>query len=68
MRFLVLVLVLLLVVLVLLLLFWLGLMRACVRVTVPMQSGNFVPCAVKEGDKVLLPEFGGTKVQIDEQV
>ena len=31
------------------------------------ESGNFVPCAVKEGDKVLLPEFGGTKVQIDEQ-
>ncbi|EGD74128.1 heat shock protein 10 [Salpingoeca rosetta] len=31
------------------------------------ESGEFMPCAVKEGDKVLLPEFGGTKVTIDDQ-
>ncbi|KAK8761669.1 hypothetical protein V5799_027066 [Amblyomma americanum] len=29
------------------------------------QSGQTIPMAVKEGDKVLLPEYGGTKVEID---
>ncbi|XP_065297390.1 10 kDa heat shock protein, mitochondrial [Dermacentor albipictus] len=28
-------------------------------------SGQTVPMAVKEGDKVLLPEYGGTKVEIE---
>jgi chaperonin GroES len=29
-------------------------------------SGNLHVCTVKPGDKVLLPEYGGTKVKIDE--
>ncbi|KAH8269994.1 hypothetical protein KR018_001880 [Drosophila ironensis] len=28
-------------------------------------TGNHIPIAIKEGDRVLLPEFGGTKVNID---
>lgn len=28
-------------------------------------SGQTIPMAVKEGDKVLLPEYGGTKVEIE---
>eukprot|EP00035_Acanthoeca_spectabilis_P019822 m.429832 g.429832 ORF g.429832 m.429832 type:complete len:101 (+) comp17073_c0_seq1:121-423(+) len=28
-------------------------------------DGECVPNAVKEGDKVLLPEFGGTKIELD---
>ncbi|KAL7731387.1 hypothetical protein ACLKA6_001413 [Drosophila palustris] len=30
-------------------------------------TGSHVPIGVKEGDRVLLPEFGGTKVQLDEK-
>ncbi|XP_022905190.1 10 kDa heat shock protein, mitochondrial isoform X2 [Onthophagus taurus] len=30
------------------------------------QQGEFVPLTVKVGDNVLLPEYGGTKVEIDE--
>ncbi|KAH8372305.1 hypothetical protein KR093_010994, partial [Drosophila rubida] len=30
-------------------------------------NGSHVPIGVKEGDRVLLPEFGGTKVQLDEK-
>ncbi|CAN7997624.1 unnamed protein product, partial [Ixodes hexagonus] len=29
------------------------------------ETGQTIPLAVKEGDKVLLPEYGGTKVEID---
>ncbi|KAL1430185.1 hypothetical protein MTO96_015350 [Rhipicephalus appendiculatus] len=29
------------------------------------ESGQTIPIAVKEGDKVLLPEYGGTKVEIE---
>ncbi|XP_040354772.2 10 kDa heat shock protein, mitochondrial isoform X1 [Ixodes scapularis] len=29
------------------------------------QAGQTIPPAVKAGDKVLLPEYGGTKVEID---
>ncbi|XP_055919817.1 10 kDa heat shock protein, mitochondrial-like [Eupeodes corollae] len=29
-------------------------------------NGNHVPVAIKEGDKVLLPQFGGTKLEIDD--
>jgi len=28
-------------------------------------TGDLIPPAVKEGDKVLLPEYGGTPVKID---
>lgn len=28
-------------------------------------TGQFVPCSVKAGDKVLLPEYGGNKIEID---
>ncbi|EDW19165.2 10 kDa heat shock protein, mitochondrial [Drosophila mojavensis] len=28
-------------------------------------TGSHIPIGVKEGDRVLLPEFGGTKVQLD---
>lgn len=31
------------------------------------KSGEHVPLAIKAGDTVLLPEFGGTKVQLDDQ-
>ena len=29
------------------------------------QSGQALPISVKVGDKVLLPEFGGDKVELD---
>jgi chaperonin GroES len=28
-------------------------------------TGDLIPVAVKEGDKVLLPEYGGTPVKLD---
>jgi chaperonin GroES len=28
-------------------------------------TGDLIPPAVKEGDKVLLPEYGGTPVKLD---
>ena len=31
------------------------------------QAGETVKMSVKEGDKVLLPEYGGEKVEIDKQ-
>lgn len=31
------------------------------------QNGNTVPVSVKAGDKVLLPEYGGTKLDIEDQ-
>ncbi|XP_036326065.1 10 kDa heat shock protein, mitochondrial [Rhagoletis pomonella] len=31
------------------------------------QSGNYIPVGVKEGDRVLLPEYGGTKVELDDK-
>ncbi|XP_062596012.1 10 kDa heat shock protein, mitochondrial-like [Saccostrea cucullata] len=31
------------------------------------QQGNIVPISVKVGDQVLLPEYGGTKVILDEK-
>lgn len=30
------------------------------------QKGEYIPLAVKVGDKVLLPEYGGTKVELEE--
>ena len=30
-------------------------------------KGEIVPPSVKEGDKVLLPEYGGTKIEIEEK-
>ncbi|XP_063363758.1 10 kDa heat shock protein, mitochondrial [Cydia amplana] len=30
-------------------------------------NGDFVPLMVKVGDKVLLPEYGGTKVSLDSE-
>ncbi|XP_023167607.1 10 kDa heat shock protein, mitochondrial [Drosophila hydei] len=30
-------------------------------------TGSHIPIGVKEGDRVLLPEFGGTKVQLDNE-
>ena len=32
------------------------------------QDGNNVPVSVNVGDKVLLPEFGGTKINFEEKV
>ncbi|XP_050436501.1 10 kDa heat shock protein, mitochondrial-like [Adelges cooleyi] len=29
-------------------------------------EGSFVPVDLKVGDRVLLPEYGGTKIQLDE--
>jgi len=31
------------------------------------EAGSYISCAVAEGDKVLLPEFGGTKVTFDKE-
>ncbi|KAG5676887.1 hypothetical protein PVAND_006691 [Polypedilum vanderplanki] len=31
------------------------------------QAGQTIPMGVKVGDQVLLPEFGGTKVELDDQ-
>lgn len=31
------------------------------------QNGQHVSMAIKEGDKVLLPEFGGTKIELDDK-
>ncbi|CAI9095987.1 OLC1v1032039C2 [Oldenlandia corymbosa var. corymbosa] len=31
------------------------------------KSGNAIPVAVKEGDTVLLPEYGGTQVKLGEK-
>ena len=33
-----------------------------------LQNGNVMTPSVKVGDKVLLPEYGGTKVVLEEQV
>lgn len=30
------------------------------------QDGSFAPIAVQVGEKVLLPEYGGTKVELEE--
>ncbi|XP_013380074.1 10 kDa heat shock protein, mitochondrial [Lingula anatina] len=30
-------------------------------------DGTVVPCSVVAGDKVLLPEYGGTKVEMDDK-
>uniref|UniRef100_A0A3Q2Y275 10 kDa heat shock protein, mitochondrial n=1 Tax=Hippocampus comes TaxID=109280 RepID=A0A3Q2Y275_HIPCM len=32
------------------------------------QKGNLQPVSVKVGEKVLLPEYGGTKVTLDDKV
>lgn len=29
------------------------------------RDGDLIPTSVKEGDKVLLPEYGGSLVQLD---
>lgn len=31
------------------------------------KAGNTIPVAVKEGDTVLLPEYGGTQVKLDDK-
>ena len=36
-------------------------------ITCLFQKGDIVPLAVKVGDQVLLPEYGGTKVEIEEK-
>ena len=33
-----------------------------------LQDGKVVPVCVNVGDKVLLPEYGGTKVEFEEKV
>ena len=33
-----------------------------------LQDGKVIPIGVKVGDKVLLPEYGGTKIVLEEQV
>ena len=32
------------------------------------QDGNFLKPSVAEGDRVFLPEFGGTKIEVDSKV
>ncbi|XP_036231045.1 10 kDa heat shock protein, mitochondrial [Bactrocera oleae] len=31
------------------------------------QSGNYIPMGVQEGDRVLLPKYGGTRVDMEDQ-
>lgn len=31
------------------------------------KTGDLIPTQVKEGDKVLLPEYGGQKVKVDDK-
>ncbi|CAJ1939603.1 unnamed protein product [Sphenostylis stenocarpa] len=31
------------------------------------KTGNFIPVSVKEGDRVLLPEYGGTQIKLDDK-
>lgn len=31
------------------------------------KAGNFIPVSVKEGDRVLLPEYGGTQIKLDDK-
>ncbi|KAJ7954236.1 10 kDa chaperonin-like [Quillaja saponaria] len=31
------------------------------------RSGNVIPVSLKEGDTVLLPEYGGTQVKLDDK-
>lgn len=31
------------------------------------KAGNLIPVAVKEGDRVLLPEYGGTQIKLDDK-
>jgi len=33
-----------------------------------LQDGNTIPVTVKVGDKVLVPEYGGTKLTFEEEV
>lgn len=37
-------------------------------VCVVLQGGELISPSVKKGDEVLLPEFGGTKITLEEQV
>lgn len=39
-----------------------------VTMALSSQDGKTVPMAVKVGDKVLVPEYGGTKLTFDEEV
>lgn len=31
------------------------------------KSGNLIPVSVKEGDHVLLPEYGGSQIKLDDK-
>ncbi|NP_001235740.1 10 kDa chaperonin-like [Glycine max] len=31
------------------------------------KAGNLIPVSVKEGDHVLLPEYGGTQIELDDK-
>ncbi|XAR72248.1 hypothetical protein NMG60_11018824 [Bertholletia excelsa] len=31
------------------------------------KAGNLIPVAVKEGDTVLLPDYGGTQIKLDDK-
>lgn len=33
----------------------------------PLPAGDVVPMGVKEGDKVLLPDYGGTTVKLEDK-
>lgn len=32
-----------------------------------LRDGNIIPLSVKEGDKVLLPEYGGTSIVLGDK-
>lgn len=44
-----------------------SLLKKQLMVNLIFQKGDLVPLAVKVGDQVLLPEYGGTKVEIEEK-
>lgn len=31
------------------------------------KAGNMIPVSLKEGDRVLLPEYGGTQIKLDDK-
>ena len=38
------------------------------KILILLQEGEVVPVSVNVGDKVMLPEYGGTKVVLEEKV
>ena len=48
--------------------FWLIYLELHISEVFFIQNGNVIPVSVKEGDEVLLPEYGGTKISFEDKV